>query len=354
VTEPRSIYALEPWLLPPVVWGGTELQRRFGKKAAPEVRLGESWEVSCVPGRPSTIAGTSETLADAFTAHREHFVGPGADPEAPFPLLVKLLATAAPLSVQVHPDDAQARRLESGSVGKHEAWVVLAAGPRAEVRAGLRAGKSASDLFGAAAAGDASTVRDLLAAHHVVEGDVVEIPPGCVHAPGPDLVLYEVQQPADLTYRVFDWGRVGLDGRPRELHVEKARQVLDASARPVVTRAGAGRDDGDVPFTRTRLVATRPFVVERWSVSGAANVPTGRLLILTCTNGRGAIDAGGERVTLARGSSCVVPAAVLAVDLSGQDCAILVATPSCRPPPGSACTSSSRVPASRAAASAKT
>ena len=320
----RALYALDPWMLPPVVWGSSELQTSFGKPGAPDAKLGESWEVSCIPGRESKIRGSTLTLAAAFAADPGHFLGGSVGPGEGFPLLVKLLATSTFLSVQVHPDDAQAARLDQSLAGKHEAWVVLHAAPGAEVCAGLRSGAAPDDLFEAAGAGDAARVRSLLASHPVAEGDVVEVPPGCVHAPGPGLVLYEVQQPVDLTYRIFDWGRTGLDGRPRQLHVEKARQVLDPRSQPKIRRPAEG-GDANRPL-RDPLVATGAFELERWRASGTRRAEAGTLLLVTCAGGRGALAAGSERVALERGRTCVIPAGTSSVDLEGEGLDLLVAS----------------------------
>jgi mannose-6-phosphate isomerase len=321
----RGVYPLDPWIPPPVIWGGSELQRAYGKNAPADARLGESWEVSCVADRESRIRGTDVTLASAFAADPGHFLGDDRGGSASFPLLVKLLATSAFLSVQVHPNDEQAARLEGSSNGKHEAWVVLHAVASAEVLAGLRPGATAEDLFEAAISGSGNRVRDLLLSHKVSEGDVVEVPPGCVHATGPGLVLYEVQQPVDLTYRIFDWGRTGLDGKPRPLHVDKARQVVDPAARPGIGRGRAERQAGDGSFKRLTLIASRPFAIERWNVTGHHRMPTADLLLVTCVDGRGTLVVGDDAIPLDRGQSCVVPAMTPEVAIDGSGLDLLVA-----------------------------
>jgi mannose-6-phosphate isomerase len=323
----RVLHALDPWILPPVVWGGGALQGSFGKPGAPGDKLGETWEVSCIPGRESRVAGSARTLAGEFDSDPARFLGPNAEAGSIFPLLVKLLATSAYLSVQVHPSDDQARRLEGARCGKHEAWVVLDAGPSSEVVAGLKRGSTASQLFEAAATGDPDRVRDHLASHAVRPGDVIEIPPGCVHAPGPGLVLYEVQQPIDLTYRIFDWGRLGLDGKPRTLHLERARQVLNAAARPLIRRAGSA-SAASGPLVRTRLVAARSFTLERWAASAASTTPVRQMLAITCIGGDGALRSGDETIALAKGRSCVVAAAAGDVTVDGAGLELLVAVPS--------------------------
>jgi mannose-6-phosphate isomerase len=325
---PRAIYALEPWILPPVVWGGSALQARFGKRGGAADLIGESWEVRCVPGRESLVSGTRAPLAAEFAARPRHFLGASAPEGVAFPLLAKLLATSAFLSVQVHPSDEQARRLEGSACGKQEAWVVIEAAQGAEVLAGLRPGATASQLFEAAAAGDGERARSLLLSHAVAPGDVVEIPPGCVHAPGAGLVLYEAQQPVDLTYRIFDWNRVGLDGKPRPLHVERARQVLNATARPRVRKDAGAPPPEAGGIARETLVSTRPFRLERWRGSGSSRVPVTALLAVTCVAGGAALAAGAEGVTLGRGASCVVTAGAREIAVEGRSADLLVAVPS--------------------------
>jgi mannose-6-phosphate isomerase len=322
-----ALYALEPWLLPPVIWGGFELQRDFGKSAPREARLGESWEASCVEGRESRIRGGGQSLRSAFEQDRDRFLARRGSPPEGFPLLVKLLSTSAFLSVQVHPNDAQASRLEGRPTGKHEAWVVLSAAPDARVLAGLRPGASVDSLFDAARSGDAARVLESLASHSVRTGDVVEIPPGCVHSPGPGLVLYEVQQPVDLTYRIFDWGRLGLDGKPRALHVDKAREVLDPQARPAIRRR-TGNDRAPRASSREELVRTRPFRVERWTARGELSVAIEDLVVATCVAGSGVVRAESSVQRVSKGESFVVPRAAANVLLEGDSLALLAAMPS--------------------------
>jgi mannose-6-phosphate isomerase len=141
-------------------------------------------------------------------------------------------------------------------------------------------------------------------------------------------VLYEVQQPVDLTYRIHDWGRVGLDGRPRPLHLEKARAVLNAASRPRIRRDPHGASVRQGPLSRTTLVASRPFTLERWTAGGQARVPVSDLLAITCIGGEGTLEGGGERVPVARGRSCVVAAAAGEMVIQGRELDLLVAAQS--------------------------
>ena len=148
-----------------------------------------------------------------------------------FPLLIKRLAVGAWLSLQVHPDDEQATRLENAPHGKEEAWFVLGpAAGEAEFILGLREGVSQEELK--AAVNEPERWPGLLRRVRAGAGAALHIPPGTVHAIGPGATLYEVQQNSDITYRFYDWGRLGLDGRPRTLHAEKALQVTRLENRP--------------------------------------------------------------------------------------------------------------------------
>lgn len=205
-------------------WGGG----RFGSLDG--VPVGELW----VSGDAATLPD-GRTLAEAGWATRVP--------------LVKLLDVAGLLSVQVHPDDAQARALAGpGAVGKHEAWVVLEAAADAFVLLGLEPGASVEALF----SGVPERVRAALSVAPVRPGDVIDVPPGTVHAPSAGLVLYEIQQRSDLTYRIWDWGR------PRPLHLAEARDCLRPEASPAVARlpTGPGRarlDDPGAPFRLEQL-----------------------------------------------------------------------------------------------------
>ena len=216
-----------PTILRPVpdlrerVWGG----RRLGPpRGGP---IGEAW----VAGPSNVIAeGPDEgrTLADIAARDGASFVGRNAAARTGdrFPLLVKLIDCAAWLSVQVHPDDETARRLEGPeAIGKAEAWFVLDANPGAELLAGVRPGVPESAVRAAIAAGS-GTLAPLLVPHRARAGDVLPVPAGTLHAVGPGFFLYEVQQPSDLTYRCDDWGRPATPERP--LHVAQAL----ASVRP--------------------------------------------------------------------------------------------------------------------------
>ena len=224
-------YVLDPKLTTQV-WGGDELVRVYGKHGDPQARLGESWECwdtdRVVNG---ALAGSS--VADLRTKLGGELLG-DLDPTKIFPVLTKIITAHDWLSVQVHPDDAYAQRVEHQAFGKTECWYVLDAQPNAEIVYGWTRDTSRAEYERRVADG---TLGEILRHIELKKGDTVYIPHGMVHAIGPGLTVFETQQASDLTYRMFDYNRVGLDGKPRELHVQKAADVLDYRATTTGTLA---------------------------------------------------------------------------------------------------------------------
>lgn len=233
------------------VWGG----RRLGSPRSQPI--GEAW----VAGPANIVADgpdAGRTLGEVAAREGAAFVGRNAAARTGdrFPLLVKLLDPAAWLSVQVHPDDAMARQLEGPeALGKSEAWYVLDATPGAELILGARGGVRAATVRAAIAHGYGS-LTPLLARHHAQADDVVMIPAGTLHAVGPGVFLYELQQPSDLTYRCDDWGRPASLERP--LHIPQALASVRPATRPHLRHVSA--------VDATPLVACEHFVLEQLAV----------------------------------------------------------------------------------------
>jgi mannose-6-phosphate isomerase len=219
----------------PQVWGG----RRFvdlGRTLPDDQPYGESWDVSAHRHHVSRVAegpfkGT--LLTDLWREHASEMWGAELSAGTPFPLLIKVLDCERPLSVQVHPDDETARRHWPHETGKAEAWVVLEAAPTARIHTGFKAGVTRDCLLQHL---DAGTVAELLNSYVPQVGDCIQVRPGTVHAIEGGVLLVEVQQSSDATLRLFDWNRLGLDGRPRELHVDEALVAIDWSLGPVHPR----------------------------------------------------------------------------------------------------------------------
>lgn len=248
MTTMTNAYGLTPFRLQPVfaerIWGRTDLKPWFAETGT-DAKVGEAWLTG-----PDCIILDGEHQGRTLGDLARQCVGSLGDGE--FPLLVKLLFPEEKLSVQVHPDDAQAQALGLAR-GKTECWYVLEAEPGASVACGLKSGVKVEDLERGAADG---TMEQMLQMVPVEVGDMVFVDAGTVHAIGPGVTLLEVQQTCDVTYRLFDYGR------PRELHLEKGLAV-------VKTKTAAGKvqprvmDDGSF----TRLIQTAYFIVDRFKVA---------------------------------------------------------------------------------------
>lgn len=261
--DPISL-TVEPYLCPRV-WGG----QRFARLAPASVPsgagpIGESWILSGYPERASRIVGgpwDGRSLNEVWQARRSgwtSFVETG-DPSR-FPLLVKFLDCWQSLSVQVHPNNEQAEHWNSGLVGKSEAWLVLQSAPGSRLYAGLKAGVTASDVERGVRAG---TMTELLHSIEPQPGDSFEIPPGTVHAIGAGLLLLEVQQSSDATFRLYDWNRTNSGGTPRPLHIEQALSCIDWNRGPIGLQMPETLQGLPPGVTGERLVANSHFIMDR-------------------------------------------------------------------------------------------
>ena len=213
------------------LWGGTRLRDEYGKQTELDP-VAESWELSCHRDGPATIANgdcAGMVLAEYVAMDKASVLGKGWNAEEDFPILVKFIDAKNPLSVQVHPDDSYARVAENDN-GKAEVWLVLAAEPGASLVYGVNRELS-RDEFAELIRSD--RLDEVLNRISVQPGDVVFVPPGTLHAIGGGLLIAEVQQSSNATYRVWDYGRVGADGKPRPLHIEKTLDVAKLYPTPV-------------------------------------------------------------------------------------------------------------------------
>jgi len=241
------------------IWGGRNLETRLGRTLPPGI-VAESWEISGHPSSPTTVNNgplAGQTLPEVLAQLGLNLVGRRSQPmleRGKFPLLIKLLDANKPLSVQVHPNDAYANVYENGELGKTEMWYILHAEPEAHLIYGLKPGVTPQSFRQALEAGQLETCLHQLP---VKAGDAIFIPSGSVHAIMDGIVLAEIQQNSDTTYRVYDWNRVGADGQPRPLHVDKAMAVINFDQvepgpfEPQLLEAGAG-------FCR-ELITTSPY-----------------------------------------------------------------------------------------------
>lgn len=214
------------------VWGGNRLDTLFGKSLPAGKVIGESWELCDRNNEQTLIDGgdfDGRSLRSLIAAHPHLVYGQAfsaasesLDKKIPrFPLLIKYIDAGAALSVQVHPDDRAARAKQDR--GKSECWVILHAEPDAQIVRGLKPGVTRADYDRALAAG---RIEDVLHSFTAKTGDIIALPPGTIHAMGAGIVVLEVQQNSDITYRVHDYNRLGLDGKPRPLHLAEAAEAI--------------------------------------------------------------------------------------------------------------------------------
>lgn len=305
-------------LLKEKIWGGRRLETALGRRLPPGAAVGESWEVSDRDPDISTVANgplRGLSLHQLLVERQEELLGPGLDLGRfrRFPLLIKFIDASRVLSLQVHPPDEFARLHDPHDDGKTEMFYILAAEPDTVLYLGLRPGVGRGDFEEAVHSG---RVEDLLRPVKVTPGDCIFIPPGTLHAPGAGLLFAEVQQNSDLTYRVYDWGRMGADGRPRALHLEKALAVIDWEA-PREERVSPRvlSEDG---LGRELLLRCPKFTAERWTLTAAATEPPAeRFRILMVLEGGLEVEwgRGEEPVSVPRGRSVLLPASLGEVGL---------------------------------------
>jgi mannose-6-phosphate isomerase len=303
-------YRLEP-LEKPAIWGGDALAARYGKAADPHVPTGESWECWDA-NRVENGTLTGRTLAELRHDLGAELMGP-IDSRRIFPVLTKIIDARAALSVQVHPDDAYAQRVEHQANGKTECWYILAAEPGAELILGWTRDTDRAEYERRVADG---SLGDILRRVPVAARQTYYLPAGSLHAIGAGIQLFEAQQASDLTYRIFDWNRVGDDGKPRQLHVEKAGDVLDyraskgGSVAPL-TLAADGTE-------RTLLVANPDFTLEhvRTPAGGGRIFTADRPFTLTALDSPLDVRIGGAAAALAPYATIVVPAAADVLELA--------------------------------------
>lgn len=286
-----------------ILWGGRNLER-FGK-SLPEGMVAESWEISAHPDGMGVVSEgphAGEPLSGLLATYGTQLIGtgfPGKDLET-FPLFIKLIDANDKLSVQVHPDDDYAFRNENGGSGKNELWYILDCRPGSKLVYGLLPHVTRERFEHAVETGE---VEKCLRYVTVQPGDCLDIPSGLVHAIGEGIVLYEVQQNSNITYRVYDYDRVS-DGKKRELHVQKALDVIQFSLGKKEFQKGLAIHRPG--YIRTFLKANRYFCLEHVLCDGCHRDDTGgrRFHAYTIFRGHGII--GNTRVSM--GESILVPA----------------------------------------------
>lgn len=312
---------LYPLLLDPSVhvkvWGGRDLATRLRKRLPGDQPCGETWELH---DSATIINGplTGQTLGAALAEHGTDLIGTAAERGRGIPLLAKFIHATRWLSVQVHPSDAQGVELEGARVGKTEAWYVLAAEPGAKLVIGVEPGM---DRAAMAAAIQAGTLEDRLVYADVGPGDVLYVETGTIHALGPGLLIYEIQQASDVTYRLYDWNRLDLNGQPRELHIDKGLAVANTASLPAITRAPATT----APIVELTRSPYFTLSLLQHLAEPAAFDPAGRHFhALTCIDESLTIATATHSVPVNLGQTVCIPASVGRYSVSGPGRGLLV------------------------------
>ncbi|MDR3318624.1 MAG: class I mannose-6-phosphate isomerase [Clostridiales bacterium] len=296
------------------IWGGTKLITDWGKDSLGKSVIAETWELSLHPDGLTRVAGgeyDGRTLADVLAGSGAAALGTAVAGAADFPVLIKLIDAKDNLSVQVHPDDGYARRVE-GQYGKTEVWYIIDAEPGSGIYFGFKKRITKAEFLRRIRQKTLTEVLNLVEAK---PGDVFFIEAGTVHAICKGLTLCEIQQSSNVTYRVYDYGRIGADGKERPLHIDKAADVAALTpprARPAVI-SGACRIIADCRYFKvTETVVTGGFTACADARSFQA---------ATLVNGAGTV--GG--LTAVRGDTFFVPAGYGEYEIKGN-CTVLITT----------------------------
>lgn len=301
--------------LHPVVWGGGLLRPYKGLEPTDEP-IGESWEVSAVPTSTSIVSNgplAGRDLICVINEQPDEILGHAVNMRyhGKLPLLVKFIDAKSDLSIQVHPNDEMAQRLH-GKMGKSEMWYIIRADEGSHLYVGFKDPITPEEYQRRVADG---TITEVLASHDVKAGDVFYLPAGRVHAICGGIMLAEVQQSSDVTYRIFDYNRPGMDGKPRELHTELAAQAIDYHVeREYRTDYGDTSNQAkqviDTPFFDVRIMeVTAPFHRNLLKYDS--------FIITMCIKGDCTLRVRrtGDEVVLHEGHSALIPAAIADYDV---------------------------------------
>ena len=296
-----------------VVWGGERIAPFKGIETSQD-HIGESWELSGVAGSESVVDGgplSGKTISELVKEYKGDLVGEHvyADTGEEFPILIKFIDAAGDLSIQVHPDDALAAFRHNGSKGKTEMWYVVDAAPGAHLLSGLKEEITPEEY---AARVEDGSITEVLADYKVHPGDVFFLPAGRIHAICGGCFIAEIQQTSDITYRIYDYGRPGLDGKPRQLHTELAKDAIDYRVYKDYRTHYTPVEGGEALLASCRYFST--------SVYSSLENPLSRdlsgidsFMVVMCTCGRGSLSDGCSTVSIRQGETVLVPASASGV-----------------------------------------
>ena len=317
-----SMYPLkfEPFLRT-MVWGGKKISRYKGMEDEVDL-IGESWEVSDVKGHESVVANGAfkgRTISNLVKEYKGRLVGEHvyAQTGDEFPLLIKFIDALSDLSIQVHPDDEMAKRQHGEPHGKTEMWYVVAADPGASLFSGLSREITPEEYAQRVADG---TITEVLVRHEVHPGDVFFLPAGRIHSICGGCLVAEIQQTSDLTYRIYDYGRLGLDGKPRELHTELAKEAIDYKVYPDYQTQYTPVKDAENELISCKYFTSSLYDLDKPVRKDLSDIDS--FLVVMCLSGSGTLtDAEpvfdeegrrgptkGHRTTLRQGQTVLIPA----------------------------------------------
>jgi len=286
------------------IWGGTRLKEEFGKVTSVSP-VAESWEISCHPdGESKIINGEYEgmNLWSVLSSNPE-MIGSKCRDITQFPILIKLIDAKEKLSLQVHPDDEYAQRVESQQ-GKNEMWYIVDCEPGAQLILGFKQDHTTEEL---SLMIENDTLPDHIQYIDIKQGDCYCIPAGLLHAICEGVLIIELQQNSNLTYRVYDYGRVGADGQLRELHIKKALDVTNTALRPEKSDYGVIKTAN---YVEEKLADWDYFNAWKISLFGKIelNAKPESFQTLTCLNGSATLQYADESMSHGKGESICIPA----------------------------------------------
>lgn len=310
-------------VLKETLWGGSALRERFGRKAGSGTKVGESWEICGMPGASSVVANgflKGNRLEEIAEIYMDELLGESVYAKfgTEFPLLVKFIDAADRLSIQVHPDDRLASERHH-AWGKTEMWYVIDVKPGAVIYTGFRKKTTREEYLDYLGA---RKLADLVNVTPVSAGDVFFIPAGLVHAIGAGVLLAEIQQTSDVTYRIYDWDRVDVSGRPREMHTSLALDAINFSLdsnnliRPVpeLNRTVLLAES---QYFHTSLITFDSPIIKDYSL-------TDSFIIYICTQSMAVVECNGHSEELKAGETILIPASADSVAIIPRGTATLL------------------------------
>ncbi|MBO0994710.1 mannose-6-phosphate isomerase, class I [Bacillus sp. SD088] len=306
---------MEPLFLQPVfqerIWGGTALKTQFGYEI-PSDHTGECWAISAHPNGPSIIKNgpfAGKTLIELWEEQPELF---GNHPTKVFPLLTKILDANTDLSVQVHPDDEYANEHENGELGKTECWYIIDCKEGAELIYGHTA-KTKEDF---ASMIEKDEWDQLLRRVKIKPGDFFYVPSGTIHALGEGTLVLETQQSSDTTYRLYDYGRIGQDGKTRELHIDQSIAVATIPHKNADVQEAISKVPG---AEITTFVEAEYFTVYKWEVDGKATFEQDKpFMLVSVIDGEADMLVDGQFYPIQKGDHFILPDEVGDIEMDGE------------------------------------